>query len=57
MHFTSIYGTRVSEDDEEMMVWVLQMILAMKSKTRRKLRHKMFSNCFHQGLKKIQNIL
>lgn len=37
MHFTSIYGTRVSEDDEEMMVWVLQMILAMKSKNKAKI--------------------
>lgn len=37
IYFTSLYGTRVSEDDEEMMIWVLQMILAMKSKDRAKI--------------------
>ena len=37
IHFASIYGTRVSEDDEEMMIWVLQMILAMKSKNKAKI--------------------
>lgn len=30
--FTSMYGTQISEDDEEMMVWTLKMIIAMKSK-------------------------
>lgn len=30
--FTSLYGTQISEDDEEMMVWTLKMIIAMKSK-------------------------
>lgn len=30
--FTSLYGTQISEEDEEMMVWTLKMIIAMKSK-------------------------
>lgn len=37
MHFTSLYGTRVSEDDEEMMIWVLQMNLTTKSKDKAKI--------------------
>ncbi|WP_423837999.1 plasmid mobilization protein [Thomasclavelia spiroformis] len=32
MKFTSLYGTQISEEDEEMMVWTLKMIIAMKSK-------------------------
>lgn len=32
MQFTSLYGTKISEEDEEMMVWTLKMIIAMKSK-------------------------
>lgn len=47
----------VSEDDEEMMIWVLQMILAMKSKKKIKLNHKMFSNCFHGAKKDAKNTL
>ena len=38
MRFTSLYGTMVSEDDEEMMIWVLQMILAMKSEKKAKVK-------------------
>ena len=30
--FTLLYGTQISEEDEEMMVWTLKMIIAMKSK-------------------------
>ena len=32
VHFTNLYGTAIDSDDEEMMVWVLEMILAMRSK-------------------------
>lgn len=32
IRFTSLYGTQISEDDEEMLVWVLKMILAMRTK-------------------------
>ena len=38
IRFTSLYGTMVSEDDEEMMIWVLKMILAMKSKKKAKVK-------------------
>ena len=30
--FTNLYSTAIDSDDEEMMVWVLEMILAMRSK-------------------------
>ena len=32
VHFTNLYCTAIDSDDEEMMVWVLEMILAMRSK-------------------------
>ena len=32
VHFANLYGTSIDSDDEEMMVWVLEMILAMRSK-------------------------
>ena len=32
VHFTNLYGTAIDSDDEEMMVWILEMILAMRSK-------------------------
>lgn len=32
IHFANLYGTSIDSDDEEMMVWVLEMILAMRSK-------------------------
>lgn len=36
-YYGQIYGTRVCKDDEEMMIWVLQMILAMESKEKAKI--------------------
>lgn len=35
VHFTNLYGTNIDSDDEEMMVWVLEMILAMRSKDKK----------------------
>ena len=32
VHCTNLYGTAIDSEDEEMMVWVLEMILAMRSK-------------------------
>lgn len=32
IHFIELYGSPIDPDDEEMMVWVLEMILALKSK-------------------------
>ena len=32
VHFDNLYGKSIDSDDEEMMVWVLEMILAMRSK-------------------------
>ena len=32
VHFANLYGTSIDSDDEEMMVWVLEMILAMRKK-------------------------
>ena len=34
VHFAKLYGTSIDSDDEEMMVWVLEMILAMRKKER-----------------------
>lgn len=35
IRFTSLYGTSVQEDDEEMLVWVLEMIIAMRKKDKK----------------------
>ena len=35
VHFAKLYGTSIDSDDEEMMVWVLEMILAMRSKDKK----------------------
>ena len=32
VHFANLYETSIDSDDEEMIVWVLEMILAMRSK-------------------------
>ena len=32
VRFVNIYGTPIQDDDEEMMIWVLEMILAMRTK-------------------------
>lgn len=40
IHFINLYGTAISEDDEEMMVWVLQIILAIHAKEKSFVRPK-----------------
>ena len=35
VHFAKLYGTSIDSDDEEMMVRVLEMILAMRSKDKK----------------------
>lgn len=36
VRFVNIYGTPIQDDDEEMMIWVLEMILAMRTKEKSK---------------------
>lgn len=40
IHFINLYGTAISEDDEEMMIWVLQMILSIRAKNKSFVRPK-----------------
>lgn len=40
IHFINLYGMAISEDDEEMMIWVLQMILAIHAKEKSSVRPK-----------------
>lgn len=35
IRFTSLYGTPIQDDDEEMLVWVLEMIIAMRKKEKK----------------------
>ena len=37
IQFTKLYGTPIEYEDEEMMVWVLKMIIAMRSKENTKI--------------------
>lgn len=41
IHFINLYGMAISEDDEEMMVWVLQIILAIHAKDKSSVRPKL----------------
>ena len=36
VRFVKMYGTPIRDDDEEMMIWVLEMILAMRTKEKSK---------------------
>lgn len=36
VRFVNIYGTPIQDDDEEMMIWILEMILAMRTKEKSK---------------------
>ena len=36
VRFVNIYGTPIQDDDVEMMIWVLEMILAMRTKEKSK---------------------
>ena len=36
VRFVNIYGTPIQDDDEEMMIWVLEKILAMRTKEKSK---------------------
>ena len=51
VHFANLYGTSIDSDDEEMMVWVLEMILAMRSKDKTIVKPKFcFQKCFHMRI-------
>lgn len=39
VRFVNIYGTPIQDDDDEMMIWVLEMILAMRTKKKVKCYH------------------
>ena len=58
VHFANLYGTSIDSDDEEMMVWVLEMILAMRSKDKTIVKPQFcFQKCFHMRIVQHKNDL
>ena len=56
IHFANLYGTSIDSDDEEMMVWVLEMILAMRSKDKTIVKPSIcFQKCFHMRIVQRKN--